>query len=56
MQDVLMLPAPGPRQSMILLQTPTRDVVPRGNALRRRRRDPDEELEDLIRQLQESRS
>ena len=53
-QDVLTLPAPDPHHTVISLQSSTTDVVPRGNALRRRRRDSDEELEGLRRQLEET--
>ena len=52
--DVLTLPVADPRHSVFLIPPSTTDVVPRSSAFRRRRPDPEEELEDLRRQLEET--
>ena len=52
-RSVLTLPVTDPRHTVFAIPPSITDVVPRGNAFRRRRPDPEEELEDLRRQLEE---
>ena len=55
-QDVLTLPAPAAPQLMVSVPNVVMDVVWRGHALRRRRPDEGEEIEELKRELEETQA